>query len=76
MTGRSKGIKISVLGSTSSKSLATAVDNGSTLDEGIIRECCLSSPMGAAAKTAGKANDSIGERIAEKDNKVVTTRIL
>ena len=32
--------------------------------------------MGAAAKTAGKANDSIGERIAEKYNKVVTTRLL
>ncbi len=38
VTGRSKGIKISVLGSTSSEGLATAVNNGSELEEGIIRD--------------------------------------
>ena len=38
VTGRSKGIKISVLGSTSSESLATAIDNGSILEEDIIRD--------------------------------------
>lgn len=32
--------------------------------------------MGAAAKASGKANDSIGERIAENDNRVVTTRFI